>query len=239
MFFSRATPAPAALPPADIDGVPVRVSSRSRRMALRVEARTGRVVLSLPAVRRWTPQRLAAARGFIAQNREWIVRHDAPVADNAALQPGDSLTVGDATYTLAHQPGRGLSRFDGETIVITGNAAYFARRLRDFLKKHAQDVLTARTQEKCAQLGLPPRAVTLRDPATRWGSCGPDGRIMYSWRLILVPDWVLDYVVAHEVAHRVHLDHSRAFWRLCLSLTPRGTEARRWLRAHGAGVMRL
>jgi predicted metal-dependent hydrolase len=231
--------APAPSTPAEIAGVPVRVSARARRMALRQETRTGRVVLTLPQRKTWTARAESAARLFIEQNRDWIARHERPARASPPPAPGQSLAVLGRDYLLRHQPGRGLDRIGDGEIVVTGDIAHFSRRLKDVLKRHAGEVLTARTHEKSAQLGLPPRDVRLRDPASRWGSCGPDGRIMYSWRLVLTPEWVMDYVVAHEVAHRVHMDHSRAFWRLCLGLTARGGEARRWLARHGAEVMRV
>ncbi len=226
--------------PQTIAGVPVKVSARAKRMALRQDSRTGQIVLTLPQRKTWTAKAEAAAKGFVEANRAWIARHSAPARAVAKpLAPGDRLSLLGRDYILAHQAGRGVSRLEGERIIVTGQADHFPRRLRDLLKREAEKILSQRTHDKAAQLGLPPRAVRLRDPATRWGSCGPDGRIMYSWRLILTPDFVLDYVVAHEVAHRVHMDHSRAFWRLCLSLTARGAEARAWLKQHGSSVMKL
>lgn len=227
-------------PPADILGVPVRLSVRARRMALRADTRTGQIILVLPHRQRWTATRLRAAEEFITQNDDWIKRHDRSAGlSGAMLAPGDELQVMGKAYKLVHRPGRGLGMIEGDSIIVRGDIAHFNRRLRDFIKSWAADVLPARVADKTRQLGLTPREVRLRDPATRWGSCGSDGRIMLSWRLVLLPEEVMDYVVAHEVAHRVHMDHSRAFWRLCLSLTTNGQAARRWLRQHGATVMRI
>ncbi len=231
-------PVAVSAPPDDIGGVPVRISARAKRMALRAEARTGRIVLVLPRRKTWTAKMQAAALSFVTANREWIAAHDKPV-ERRGLQSGQHIQVLDRTYTLRHQAGRGLARIDGDDIIITGGVAYFDRRCRDFLKRHAAEVLTARVHEKARAAGVSVREVRLRDPASRWGSCGPAGEIMLSWRLILLPEFVMDYIVAHEVAHRVHMDHSRNFWRLCLSLTTRGNEARRWLKIHGQDVMRF
>ncbi len=205
-------------PPEDIGGVPVRISARAKRMALRGDARSGRIVLVLPRRKTWTARMQQAAESFVAAHREWIARHDRPV-EKAVLSPG--------------------ARIDGDAIIITGAAEHFTRRTRDFLKRHAASVLPERVQDKARLAGVQVRDVRLRDPVSRWGSCGVDGDIMLSWRLILLPEFVMDYIVAHEVAHRVHMDHSRAFWRLCLSLTPRGAEARRWLRLNGQAAMRI
>lgn len=245
LFFKSAsrTPAPQAPVPTEIAGVPVRVSTRARRMSLRVEAKTGQVVLTVPQRKNWTAKMQAAAQSFVADNRDWIAKQAgaAAAAEKIDLVPGTVLEILGEPVTLVHLPGRGITRRDGGQLIVCGQPEYFARRVRDYLKTLALDTLSAATHEKARRLGLPPRDVTVRDPASRWGSCGPDGRIMYSWRLVLAPPVVMDYVVAHEVAHRVHLDHSRAFWRLCLSLcdTGEGLAAKRWLKRHGATVMRV
>lgn len=225
-------------PPEEIDGVPVRSSARAKRMALRADTRTGRIVLVLPQRKTWTAKMQHAAAAFIAAHRDWIDRHDKPVVA-IQLQPDQSVVVLDLTYRLVHQPGRGIAHIENDTIIVTGDRAHFDRRARDFLKRYAAEILTARVMDKARLLGVSVQEVRLRDPASRWGSCGPDGEIMLSWRLILLPEFVMDYIVAHEVAHRVHMNHSRAFWRLCLSLTTRGSEAKRWLRLHGQDVMKF
>lgn len=235
--FLRQSPAITA-PPDEIGGVAVHVSARARRMALRTQARTGRIVLVLPRRKAWTARMQQAAESFVAAHREWIARHDRPV-EKTVLAPGARIDLLDNKYLLCHQPGRGVARIDGDAIIITGAAEHFTRRTRDFLKRHAASVLPGRVQDKARLAGVQVRDVRLRDPVSRWGSCGVDGDIMLSWRLILLPEFVMDYIVAHEVAHRVHMDHSRAFWRLCLSLTPRGAEARRWLRLNGQEAMRI
>ena len=110
--------------------------------------------------------------------------------------------------------------------------------MRDFLKAEALDRLTALTDQKAAALKLPLKSIRILDPKTRWGSCGPDGRIMYSWRILFAPVEVMDYLVAHEVAHRVHLNHSRRFWAVCASLTENAGQSRRWLRKQGRNLLR-
>ena len=227
-----------AAPPDNIGGVPVRISTRAKRMALRADARSGRIVLVLPKRKSWTAKMQAAALSFVTAHRDWIAQHDKPTA-TAGLQPDMQITLLDHVYTLRHRAGRGVSRIDGDEIIVTGGIDHFDRRARDCLKRYAAEVLTARVYDKARMIDVRVRDVRLRDPASRWGSCGPDGEIMLSWRLVLLPAFVMDYIVAHEVAHRVHMDHSRNFWRLCLSMTDRGAEAKRWLKLHGSDVMRF
>lgn len=234
-LLRRAAPEKIA-PPDKIGGIAVRISARAKRMALRVDNKTGRVVLTLPQRKKWTTHIINRAEKFVRDNRAWIVAHDKP-RHTRPLAAGDTLNLLDKTYVLAHQAGRGLSHLEDDKIIITGAPEHFNRRLKDFLKKEALRIITDRAAQKAQLIGLPPSEIVLRDPATRWGSCGPDGRMMFSWRLILTPDDVLDYVVAHEVAHRKHMNHGPAFWRLCLSLTPRGRAAKQWLREHADSVM--
>lgn len=230
MIFSRAKATPV---PAEIDGVPVRQSLRARRMALRVDNSTGEVVLVWP--RRGSEK---SARRFVEENRNWIARQRAAAQPARDFTPGAPLSVAGREYTLVHQPGRGLTRIEGDAIIVHGAAEHFARRLRDFLKKEAFDALCALSDAKAATLNLKPVPIRVIDPKTRWGSCAHDGRLMYSWRLILAPPEVLDYVVAHEVAHRVHMNHGVKFWRLCAELSAGDAgAARRWLRREGRQLM--
>jgi predicted metal-dependent hydrolase len=219
----------AAPPPDSVDGVKVRVSARARRLSLRANARTGEVELVWPQKGRTTER---AALRFIEAQQDWIARQRAK-----APPPAVALRVLGRECRIVQVPGRGVSRIEGDVVTVRGDAAHFPRRLQDALKKEAERVLIAAVREKADGLGLPPRAVRVRDPASRWGSCGVDGRIMLSWRLIMVPPEVLDYVVAHEVAHRVHLNHGRAFWALCAKLSTDASGARRWLKTHGPALM--
>ena len=229
MGFFRATP-----PPAEISGVRVVPSRRARRMNLRVEARTGEVVLTLPP-----RASVARAQAFVEKSRRWIESHRQRAQELPGARDGMRLAVRGAEYTLRHVPGRGLSRFEGEEIIIHGAPEHLPRRLRDFLKAQAAEILPPLAAEKASRLGLPPVPLRVLDPRARWGSCGPDGRIMLSWRLVLTPPLVMDYVVAHEVAHRRHLNHGKKFWALCDSLCEDGPTARAWLKAHGDRVMRM
>lgn len=219
-------------PPAAIDGVRVVPNSRARRLSLRVDAKLGDVVLTWPK-----RTSLRAAEKFVRDNRAWIEKHRARLTPARAFAAGEQLTLGGAVYTIRHADGRGLTRIEGDDIVVHGDAAHVHRRVRDFIKAEALRQLTQLSHEKSASLGLKPSGVRVLDPKSRWGSCGPDGRLMYSWRIILAPRAVMDYLVAHEVAHRVHMNHGPAFWRLCASLTTDAKSSRRWLNEHGKTLM--
>ena len=138
--------------------------------------------------------------------------------------------------------GPALSRSAGEGIsagqlTIHCRPEHLPRRVKDFLKEKAREVLEAAAAEKLSDINKRAAGIRVIDPKTRWGSCAPDGQMMFSWRLILAPPPVLDYVVAHEVAHRIHMNHSRKFWALCASLTEDAGASRKWLRANGNTLM--
>lgn len=222
-------------PPAEIGGVRVRPSARARRLALRVEARSGEVVLTWP--RHGVSQK--SALRFVEQNEGWIARHRQKHAPRRPLAAGDKISVLGQDCVIEHKPGRGVTRLENGILTVHGRPEHLPRRVRDFLKVEALRVLSSSLTEKSALLDLKPSAVRIADPRTRWGSCGPDGKIMFSWRLLLAPPAVMDYVVAHEVAHRIHLNHSQKFWALCFSLCAEGAKSRRWLKDNGAELMRL
>lgn len=199
-------------------------------MGLRVDARSGDVVFTWPLKSRLTVEK---ALRFIEENRGWINKQRAAATKPVPFAAGTVLHVAGMPVVIRHDGGRGVTRIEGSDLIVHGRPEHLPRRVKDFLKKAATERLTALTHEKSRALGLKPASVRILDPRSRWGSCGPDGRIMYSWRLLLAPYEVMDYVVAHEVSHRIHLNHSRRFWKQCIDLAPHSARARRWLRQHG------
>jgi predicted metal-dependent hydrolase len=103
-------------------------------------------------------------------------------------------------------------------------------------RARARAELPPRLHELAAVLGLQVTKVSIRNQRARWGSCGRDGHICLNWRLVLMPDWVKDYVLIHELMHLRRLDHSPAYWRLIAAACPEYQQARRWLRANGPAL---
>ena len=110
------------------------------------------------------------------------------------------------------------------------------RRLLDWLKRQAQADLRLRVDIHAKRLGLAPKRISVRDQTTRWGSCSSTGALSFSWRLILAPPFVLDYLAAHEVAHLEEMNHGPQFWALVARTMPRHDEARDWLHTHGSNL---
>jgi len=113
------------------------------------------------------------------------------------------------------------------------------RRLADWLKREARRDLTLASERYAQAMAVSFHRLAIRDQASRWGSCSSDGSLSYSWRLILAPSFVLDYVAAHEVAHLKHMNHGVRFWRLVLTHCPMAPQARLWLRRHGVTLHRF
>lgn len=229
MFFRKKPP--YELPESWKSRIALRQSPRARRLSLTVDRKSGKIVLVLP--RRFNH---ALADHFLLENRDWIARQEKNRPPLVRLFPGAVIPFRGQDHILqSFQDGRrrGLTEIKDGTVFIAGDPAHFARRARDFLIAEARKTLTDRTRQKAAILNNTIKSVRLADPKTRWGSCHPDGRISYSWRLIMAPDFVLDYVVAHEVAHLLHRGHQRPFWNCCNALTARMDEARLWLKKNG------
>ena len=224
--------------PETILGVRVRESVRARRLSLIVDTRLGDVVLVLP--KRVSLKRAAQ---FITENRNWIEKHRRTTPPPVPFADGQQVLFCGQPHKIVYTGGRGLVYAEQGCLYVPGLSEHAPRRLRDFLKKQARRVLTERSLAKADDIGVKVSAVRIGDMQTRWGSCTRvttgQGRLSFSWRLILAPDFVLDYVAAHEVAHIIHMNHGLKFWRLCRSLTQDAGGARKWLRENGSHLQRF
>ncbi len=229
-------PQPAgALAPAE--GIPVRWrrSPHAKRVSLRICPREGAVVVTLPprATRR-------AGLALILEHESWVREKLAALAPAVPFAPGVELLLGGVPYVVRHAPrARGGAFLEGATIVVTGAREFLPRRLGDFLRAEAKRRIALLVGPHAAKLGVKPRRIRVKDTRSRWGSCAPDGTLAFSWRLVMAPDWVTDYVVAHEVAHLRELNHSASFWTLVEGLTPHRDAAVEWLRLHGPALLRV
>lgn len=224
-------PATHVLPGPPPVAVVLRRSARARRVTLRVSGSQGAATLTLPAR---LPLREALA--FLASREAWLRDHLGRLPARLVPEPGLTIPIEGRPVTLLAGPGRRVVAGEG---TLTLPESRFAPALAAWLKARARDRAAAACDRHAAALGARVTRLTLRDPAGRWGSCTADGAIMLSWRLILAPPDVLDYVAAHEVAHLAHLDHSPAFWAICRGLCPGMDGPRAWLKANGASLHAL
>ncbi|RID92502.1 M48 family peptidase [Gemmobacter lutimaris] len=216
-----------ALPPVEIT---LRRSPRARRFSLRVSRLDGRVTLSLPP-----RAREADALAFARAQEGWIRRALSTVPEGQEIRFGTLVPVEGQMRVLRPGSGR-ILRLEGDSLLVPGDEAQLPQRLAAWLKHQARDRLAAASDLHAGRLGRPYRSLTLRDTRSRWGSCTHDGRLMYSWRLILAPPVVLDYVAAHEVAHLAEMNHSAAFWAHVARLCPAYQAPRRWLKTEGQAL---
>jgi predicted metal-dependent hydrolase len=206
---------------------------RARRARLSFDPASGRAKLVIP-VRAALKPALAWARG----KADWIAEQRARLPQPHPFAPGVQLTVADERLTIEWRPDAArLPRREGDRLVLGGPMDALPRRVEAWLKRSSLALLTQETAEFAAKAGVGVDKVTVADPRGRWGSCSSTGAIRYSWRLVLAPGWVRRATVAHEVAHRVHMNHGAAFHALVAELFEEDpTPARAWLRAHGANL---
>lgn len=209
----------------------LRRSARARRVSLRLSQLDGRVTLTLP---KRLPEREAIA--FLREKESWLRTHLAARADDVIVAPGARLPVLGVERVVILAPGRAL-RLTDEALLVGGETR-IAARVQGWLKAQARDRLAEASDRYATALGARYTRLTLRDTRSRWGSCSSSGGLMYSWRLILTPPEVLDYVAAHEVAHLAEMNHSPAFWNTVTQLYGDWQAPRSWLRDHGAGLHR-
>lgn len=230
--MSRDTPSSTRLPGAPGIAVALRRSARARRYSLRISQLDGKVTLTLP-LRASLKEGLA----FLHERESWILDHLR--ARPAAVLVGHGQTVPFEGRTLAVVPGDGRGpRVERGQLLVPGDPERAGRRVQAFLKQAARERLAAASDRHAAALGRGYRRLTLRDTRSRWGSCSAFGDLMYSWRLVMAPAAVLDYVAAHEVAHLEQMNHSPAFWALVSQLCPDHEVPRTWLRREGATLHR-
>lgn len=213
--------------------VALRRSDRAGRITLRVSHRDGRVTLTLP---RRTPEREALA--FLRERETWVRGHLERVAPPRAVRLGGSLPY--LGEEIALRPAAVRSpRLEDRVLLLPSDAARAPARVMAFLKARARDRLSVAVDRHAAALGRRARRLSFRDTRSRWGSCSSQGDIMLSWRLVMAPPEIGDYVAAHEVAHLAEMNHSPAFWAVCERLFPQHRAARDWLRLHGDALQRM
>ena len=211
----------------------VRRMAQARRMRLSVDPRDGAVRLVLPK-----RAALRHALAWVEEQRGWIEDALEKLPQPQPIAPGAVIPVEGVPHLIdwSEDRPRAVRREEGR-LILGGPAEAVAARVTRWLRSEALAVLQAETAIMASRAGVTIAGVSIGDPRARWGSCSVTGDIRYSWRLILAPPDVREATVAHEVAHRLHMDHSRAFHAAVRRLLGRAPVAeRRWLRAHGSSL---
>ena len=223
--------------------VQIKRVATARRFTLRVRAATRDVVLTLP------PRgSLVRAKLFVERHAAWIGTRLARLPVPTPFGPGAVIPIRGIPHEIVHRPGaRGTVWIEtpdadgapGAKLCVSGQIPFVGRRVQDYLMREAKRDLLAAVSRHTTTLGVSATRLTLRDTTTRWGSCSSAGALNFSWRLIMAPPHVLDYLAAHEVAHLKHMNHSAAFWSVTERLVPDMERAEAWLKVHGVELMRF
>lgn len=218
--------------------VRVRRHRQARRYTLRIQAATREVVLTMP------PRgSLKEAKAFAQKHGGWIAARLERLPETTPFAHGVIVPLRGTPHRIVHRRGvRGTVWVEtgGEEslLCVAGEAPHIDRRICDFLKREAKSDLEAASRLAAEKIAVKIRRVSVRDQSSRWGSCSTTGNLSYSWRLILAPVFVIEYLAAHEVAHLVEMNHSRRFWRLVDRICPDSGRAKSWLDAHGTDLHR-
>jgi predicted metal-dependent hydrolase len=212
----------------------------AKRITLRISSASGEAVLTIPE-----RTGLDVAQRFADGHGQWIATRLARIPSRVEFVPGAAIPLRGVPHRIVHWSSiRGVTRAttasDGAPILaVAGEAQHVSRRVQDFLEAEARRDFAASVKRHTTTLGLPAKRITVRDTKSRWGSCSSTGALNFSWRLIMAPPFVLDYLAAHEVAHLRELNHSHRFWKLTHQLCPRTEEAEKWLKTYGSALHRF
>lgn len=218
-----------------IDGIAVTLTFRrhaaARRFTLRMARQGDAFVMTLPK-----RASLAEARRFAIKSESWMRAALTKAARRIDVVDGAVITVRGIDHTVVATGtlrGRVLQDREAGLLHVPGAPEHMARRLLDWLKAEARNDLEQASRFYAEAMETRFRRLSVRDQKSRWGSCSAEGELSYSWRLILAPPMVLDYVAAHEVAHLQEMNHGPRFWRLVLRHCPHTRAAKTWLKTHG------
>jgi len=214
--------------------VTLRRSPRARRISLKIDSAQRCATLTLPS-----RMSQSAGMAFLSDHLDWLQQRLAALPAAIPFRPGEAIPLLDRLHLLqaAPQAKRGVWAEEG-AIHVSGPPDFFARRVADFLKREAKRQIEHRAFSMAERIDRPVAAIRIGDPKSRWGSCNSKGKLAFSWRLLLAPEAVLTYVVAHEVAHLREMNHSPRFWGWVERLHQDIETPRRWLKTNGASLYR-
>lgn len=224
----------------EIDGrsvpVAIRRHASARRIILRISPCGEFLKLTVPG---HTPARTILA--FLDRNRQWARERLSARPARLSVAEGAVIPFRGERLAIAGGSGRGTvlvpaTGSDPARLMVGGDPAHLQRRVRDFVQREARRDLEAAVARHSAAVGIRPAGMALKDTTSRWGSCSSGRRLSFSWRIVLAPPSVLDYLAAHEVAHLREMNHGPDFWALCRELCPGMDEGRTWLRQQGGAL---
>lgn len=218
----------------DIAPIQFKVDGRARRISIKVERIGGLVTVTAP-----TKAAMPAARRFVSKRVGWIAQRRRETEKPTPFAAGEHVPfLGELRKLVAAPNARDPVVVSRDSLAIAGPETTLERGLIRFFKAEALRRLKEASARYASRIEADIEAITVRDPKTRWGSCASTGRLSFSWRLVMAPPSVLDYVAAHEVAHLRHMNHGEEFWSLVAELDPAFEAAEDWLKTKGPGLRR-
>ncbi len=204
-------------------------SPRAKRLTLRIDAKEHCPVLTLPP--RCTQKQ---AIEFVNLHYNWIAEGLQSLPQRQKFASGQNISLFGKEVQICHAPEkRWGARVEKGVLYVSGDSEFTHRRVKDFIKKEAQAKFFKLSQKLAAKIACQVHDVVIKDTKSRWGSCSSLGNINYNWRLALAPQFVIDYIIAHEVSHLKHQNHSAVFWQCVASLCPNFEQGQSWLKQHG------
>jgi predicted metal-dependent hydrolase len=221
--------------------LPLRIveNERARRLTLRIDAGGRGLRMTVPP-----GLRHGEVENFLDRHRGWLEQRLAKVPERPQVRPGIRIPVRGVPHLIVHEPGkRGtveVSRDEGGPVLIVhGDRLHLPRRIADFLKREARREIEALVAKHTGTVGRRAKAIRFKDTSSRWGSCTSDGSLSFSWRIMMAPSPVIDYLVAHEVAHLKEMNHGPKFWKLCTELCPDTKRCKDWLKRNGGALQAI
>lgn len=207
-------------------------SDKSGKLILRIDSKERIPVLSIP---RFCSQRRAVK--FVNENMDWILKSLAKLPEIKRFSDGDTISLFGQNIIISHRPEeKGGVWLENNLLCVSGDAEFLHRRVRDYIRRRAEEEFYIRSKELAEKIGCKLNGVVIKDTKSRWGSCSSLNNINYSWRIAMAPDFVIDYLIAHEVSHLKHHDHSDAFWECVATLCPEWARGNSWLRRNGKSL---
>ncbi|KEC56117.1 M48 family metallopeptidase [Bartonella koehlerae] len=225
IFFDRVVP------------IRVRENKHARRLTLRIDASGQEICVTTPLA-----ISLCSIQGFIKKHQFWIEARLACIQiayENSYLKEGTKVPLLGIPHTIQRKEGRGITEIvtgdvgQESRIIVYGQLEYLPRRIANVLKKQAALIITPLVMCYAHKVKCKVKSICYKDTKSRWGSCSIHGNLSFSWRLVMAPQEVVEYVVAHEVAHLIEMNHGPKFWALCEKLCPKSKIYRAWLKENG------
>jgi len=181
---------------------------------------------------------------FLERHRGWLEEKLGKIPEEPLVRPGIKIPLRGVPHLIVHEPGtRGTvtaATIDGQpALVISGDTRHLPRRLADFLKREAKREIEPLVARHTAHVGRRAKSIRYKDTSSRWGSCTSDGVLSFSWRIMMAPPPVINYLVAHEVAHLKEMNHGPRFWNLCETLCPDTERCKAWLKRNGTALQAI